>query len=105
MGRVASLALALVAILLLPGVGFAQEATIGGTITDSTRGVLPGVVVRAVHDATGTQFETVTDDRGVYRIPVRIGVYRIMPSYPALRPWSGVGWRSWLASSLPSTSS
>ena len=43
----------------------------------STGGVLPGVAVRAVHEATGTQFETVTDERGVFRIPVRIGVYRI----------------------------
>ena len=78
MGRLCTWALvAVVAILLMPGVGLAQEATIGGTVTDSTSGVLPGVVVRAVHEATGTQFETVTDDRGVFRIPVRIGVYRI----------------------------
>ncbi len=78
MGRAALLALAVVAILILPGVGLAQEATIGGTVTDSTSGVLPGVAVRAVHEATGTQFETFTDDRGVFRIPVRIGVYRII---------------------------
>ena len=78
MGRVASLALVLVAILLLPGVGLAQEATISGTVTDSTSGVLPGVAVRAVHEATGNQFETFTDDRGAFRIPVRIGTYRIM---------------------------
>ncbi|MGH9253814.1 MAG: TonB-dependent receptor domain-containing protein, partial [Vicinamibacterales bacterium] len=78
MGRTASLALAVVAILVLPGVGRAQEATLGGTVTDSTSGVLPGVAVRAVHEATGTQFETFTDDRGAFRIPVRIGVYRIV---------------------------
>ncbi|MGH9256122.1 MAG: carboxypeptidase-like regulatory domain-containing protein, partial [Vicinamibacterales bacterium] len=77
MGRTASLALAVVAILVLPGVGLAQEATLGGTVTDSTSGVLPGVAVRAVHEATGTQFETFTDARGAFRIPVRIGAYRI----------------------------
>ena len=78
MGRAASMALAVVAILVLPGVGLAQEATIGGTVTDSTSGVLPGVAVRAVHEATGNQFETFTDERGAFRIPVRIGTYRIV---------------------------
>ena len=66
--------------------GLAQEATIGGTVTDSTSGVLPGVVLRAVHEATGTQFETVTDDRGVFRIPVRIGVYRMTAELSGFRP-------------------
>ncbi len=77
MGRVLGWAFAVVAFLALPGVGLAQEATIGGTIRDTTAGVLPGVVVRAVHEATGTQFETFTDERGGFRIPVRIGAYRI----------------------------
>src|SRR4029453_16167213 len=52
-------------------------ATISGTVKDSTSGVLPGVAVRAVHQATGTLFEGFTDDRGNFRIPVPIGVYRI----------------------------
>ena len=77
MGRVCSWAMVVVVILGLPGVGLAQEATIAGTVTDSTSGVLPGVAVRAVHEATGTQFETFTDERGAFRIPVRIGAYRI----------------------------
>src|SRR5919204_3043961 len=63
--------------LLLPTIGFAQEATIGGTVKDSTAAVLPGVAIRAVHEATGTQFESFTDERGTFRIPVRIGVYRM----------------------------
>src|SRR5215510_13359789 len=63
--------------LALPSIGSAQEATIAGTVKDSTAAVLPGVAVRAVHEATGTQFEAFTDERGNFRIPVRIGVYRI----------------------------
>jgi hypothetical protein len=79
MGRLWTWALvAAVAILGLPALGLAQEATISGTVTDSTSGVLPGVAVRAVHQATGNQFETFTDDRGAFRIPVRIGTYRIV---------------------------
>ena len=77
MGRRLGWALALIAILALPGAARAQEATIAGTVKDSTAGVLPGVAVRAVHEATGTQFEGFTDERGAFRIPVRIGTYRI----------------------------
>ena len=62
---------------LLPVVAYAQEATFTGTVTDSTGGVLPGVVVTAVLEATGNTFAAVTDDRGVYRIPARVGAYKI----------------------------
>src|SRR5918996_636164 len=66
------------AILMLPVTGHAQgEATLSGTVTDSTGGVLPGVTITAVHEASGNTFEGVTDERGVYRISARIGVYRV----------------------------
>lgn len=64
-------------ILLLPGLAEAQEAVLTGTITDATGSVLPGVTVLAVHEATGNRFEAVTDERGIYRIPARVGGYRI----------------------------
>ena len=65
------------ALLVLPTTGYAQEAAITGLVTDSTGGVLPGVTVTAVHEATGNTFVAVTDERGAYRIPARIGGYRI----------------------------
>src|SRR5262245_14368283 len=68
---------AILTILVLPVAGYAQEANISGTVTDSTGAVLPVVTVRALHLATGNTFETVTDARGAYQIPVRIGVYKI----------------------------
>ena len=46
--------------------------TITGTVTDSTGGVLPGVTVTATHTATGNTFFSVTDERGLFRIPARI---------------------------------
>src|SRR5687767_604607 len=64
-------------LLFAPAVSHAQEATLSGTVTDSTGGVLPGVVVTAVHEASGNSFETVTDSAGGYRVPVRIGTYRL----------------------------
>jgi hypothetical protein len=65
------------AMLALPVLASAQEATLTGTITDSTGGVLPGVTVVAINEASGNQFESVTDGRGIYRIPARVGMYRI----------------------------
>src|SRR5258706_8107369 len=70
-------ALIVTLLLLLPSVAFAQEATISGTVTDSTGGVLPGVTVTAVHEATGNTFVAVTDGRGIFRLPVRTGAMRL----------------------------
>src|SRR4030081_2028090 len=67
----------ILAILGMPGVGHAQEATVSGTVTDSTGGVLPGVTIKAVNEASGNSFEAVTDTRGAYRLAVRIGSYQI----------------------------
>ncbi|MET0165961.1 MAG: carboxypeptidase-like regulatory domain-containing protein, partial [Vicinamibacterales bacterium] len=64
-------------VLAAPGVSRAQDATVSGTVSDSTGGVLPGVTVTAVHEATGNTFLGVTDERGVYRIQVRVGRYKM----------------------------
>jgi len=64
-------------LMMLPVTAFAQEATIVGSVSDSTGGVLPGVTIKAVHDATGNSFETVTDSRGQYRLPVRTGAFHL----------------------------
>ena len=52
---------------------FAQQATIAGTVTDTSGGVLPGVTITVVHEETGNTFEAVTDGQGQFRIPVRVG--------------------------------
>ena len=73
------LSLAVVAALLaFPALSYAQEATITGIVTDTTGGVLPGVTVTATHTATGNTFFSVTDERGSFRIPARIGAYTII---------------------------
>jgi len=64
-----------IALPALPVAAYAQEATIAGTVTDTTGGVLPGVTATAVHEASGISFEAVTDG-GVFRMPARIGTYR-----------------------------
>ena len=67
----------ILAILAVPVVAHAQEATVSGTVIDSTGGVLPGVTIKAVNDASGNSFEAVSDARGAYRLAVRIGGYQI----------------------------
>ena len=65
------------AVIALPAIGYAQEAVITGTVTDSTGAVLPGVTIVAVHQATGNRFAAVTDERGAYRVAARAGIYHI----------------------------
>src|SRR5882672_1355509 len=64
-------------ILLFPLAAYAQEASISGTITDQTGGVLPGVTITATHVETGNTFVGVTDERGTFRLPLRVGNFRI----------------------------
>jgi len=75
--RVVKRLIVIVGMLALAVPAYAQEATVSGTVTDSTGGVLPGVAVTALHEASGNTFQGVTDARGAYRIPVRIGVYQL----------------------------
>ena len=67
----------IVAFLALPLASYAQDATLSGTVKDNTGGVLPGVTVTAVNQDSGISFQSVTDERGLYRIPVRAGTYQV----------------------------
>ena len=69
-------------LLALPAMGYAQEAIIAGTVTDTTGGVLPGATVTAVHDATGNTFFGVTNERGEFRIAARVGGYLLTVELP-----------------------
>src|SRR5262245_33133857 len=80
--RASLLVIALYLFVLLPAAAFAQEAVFSGAVTDSTGGALPGVVVRAVHEESGYSVEAVTDGTGAYRLPVRIGSYRVTAELP-----------------------
>ena len=77
-------------LLMCPVLASAQEATINGSIQDNTGGALPGVTVTATHEAAGTTYVSVTDERGLYRITARAGVFRITAELPGfttvLRP-------------------
>src|SRR3989454_4751417 len=70
------------AILMLPVCGHAQDSTVSGTVPDPSGAVIPGVTVTATHTESGNKFEAVTDERGRYRLLVRIGNYRITAELP-----------------------
>src|SRR5258705_8297179 len=88
--RWVSLGALFVTILALPASGLAQtEAIITGVVTDSSGGVLPGVTVTAVHDATGNTLTSVTDERGVFRMQSPVGAYQILiklQGFQSVRP-------------------
>src|SRR4029453_8391099 len=65
-------------IVALPAIGYAQDSVMTGTVTDSTGAVLPGVTVTATNVDSGHTFVAVPDERGNFRLPVRIGNYRIV---------------------------
>ena len=54
------------AILVTPLTGFAQDAILSGTVTDSTGAVMPGVTIEAMHEASGNTF--VRGDRRAGRV-------------------------------------
>ena len=73
------------AVLVIPLAASAQEAVLSGTVTDSTGAVLPGATITAVNTATGNTFVAVTDERGVYRVNARAGVYRLRAELAGFR--------------------
>ena len=60
-------------------------------MTDSTGALLPGVTVTAVLQATGNTFETVTDEAGIYRLPVRVGGYLLTAKLPGFATIERIG--------------
>ena len=70
--------IALTGILTVPSLGNAQEISVSGTVSDATGGVLPGVVLTAVHVDSGNSFVAVTESTGQYRFgSIRPGIYNI----------------------------
>src|SRR5258705_48664 len=76
-GRVFRRLIVMVVFLVVPALSSAQDATLTGAVKDTSGGVLPGVTVTALHEATGNTFVAVTDGVGAFRLPVRTGSYRV----------------------------
>jgi hypothetical protein len=68
---------------------WAQQGTasVQGVVVDESGAVLPGVTVTARHQEQGTTRTSVTDERGVYRIPVLVpGPYEMTAELSGFQP-------------------
>jgi hypothetical protein len=63
-----------------------QDATVIGTVKDSTDAVLPGVTVTAVNLENGNTFTDVSDASGNYRLALRPGLYKITAELQGFTP-------------------
>ena len=74
------------AFLFFAAVAFAQQASIGGLVTDSTGAALPGTHVTATNIATNVAITAVTNETGNYLIPnLEIGEYSLAVEHEGFR--------------------
>jgi hypothetical protein len=69
---------AVLLLLTLPAFGQGANASLSGTVTDASGGVLPGVAVKATNNATGVVTPVVTNAAGVYTFAsLPPGIYKL----------------------------
>jgi len=79
---------ALLMCLVVSAIGIAQSgnAILGGTVSDSTSALIPGVTVTATNTQTGIKSTTVTNEAGTYQFPsVQPGAYKVTAELPGFR--------------------
>jgi len=75
----------MLSILLLSSlaIGQSSNATIGGTVSDSSGAVVPGVTITATNNATGIVTTVVSNDAGAYNLSgILPGVYKLSATLP-----------------------
>src|SRR5262245_7605128 len=86
MRRPAFVALLLCLLLSLDAFSQSENATLGGTIQDSTRAFIPGVTVTATNTATGVVATVVSNEAGVYQFAsLQPGTYEIKAELPGFQ--------------------
>lgn len=83
------LACFLLLMLVTPVFSQSTNATITGTIADSSGAVLPGVTVTATNTATGVVGTVVSNDSGAYNVPGLLpGTYKVTAELPGFQTQS-----------------
>ncbi len=80
--------MAVVVMALVGATGFAQttNATLGGTVTDATRALIPGVTVTATNTQTGIVTTSVTNETGAYQFAsLQTGIYKVTAELPGFQ--------------------
>lgn len=74
-------------VFALPLFGQVDQVSIGGTVTDASRAVVPGAKIEVVNPATGLHRQTVTGSAGTYQVPaLAVGVYTVTVTKEGFRP-------------------
>src|SRR5436190_1903575 len=79
---------AVVCCLALPILTFAQtiNATLGGTVSDATGALIPGVTITATNLATGIVTPVVTNEAGAYNFAsIQSGTYKVTAELPGFQ--------------------
>src|SRR6266702_2289009 len=87
MKRLFAAALLLVCPIFL-ATSFAQttNATLGGTVADASRALIPGVTVTATNTQTGIVSTSVTTETGAYNFPsLQTGTYKVTAELPGFQ--------------------
>jgi hypothetical protein len=68
-------------------VAFSQvNSSIGGTVEDASKALIPGVSITASNTATGVETRTVTNESGAYNLPSLLpGKYKVSASLPGFK--------------------
>jgi len=70
----------------LHGFGQSINATVGGTVADPSKALIPGVTVIATNTGTGVAATTVTNESGAYNFPaLQPGVYKLSAELPGFQ--------------------
>src|SRR5438094_3294207 len=65
------------------------NATLGGTVTDSSRALIPGVTITATNTQTGIVNTAVTNESGTYQFAsLQPGVYKVSAELPGFQTQS-----------------
>jgi len=65
------------------------NATVSGTVTDSTSALIPGVTVKATNTQTGVVASTVSNEAGTYNFPsLQPGAYKVSAELPGFQTQS-----------------
>src|SRR5437667_8065211 len=62
------------------------NATLGGTVSDASGALIPGVTVKAVNSATGITTTVVSNEAGAYQFAsIQTGTYKVSAELPGFQ--------------------